>query len=132
MTTTHSSTTCGSCRSPIDESLDTPEARHACLACGSIARVFAVSIDEAITLRTGLGFKHKRPGRKKPIAEGFTRPEATRSTGVAVERKMSIDRENDRYSETVTEYETGAVIQHCDEKLSEHTGHGSAKRPKAK
>lgn len=45
---------------------------------------------------------------------------------------MNVDRENDRYSETVTEYETGIVIHHCNEKLSEHTGHGSAKRPKPK
>ena len=83
-------------------------------------------------MRGGLGFKHKRPGHKKPIAEGFTRPETSRSTGIVVERKMNVDRENDRYSETVTEYETGIVIHHCNEKLSEHTGHGSAKRPKPK
>ena len=132
MTTTRSTTICGSCGEPIDESLDTPDARHACLACGSTARVFAVSIEEAITLRSGLGFKHKRPGHKKPIAEGFTRPETARGTGAVVERKMRIDRENDRYTETVTEYETGVVIHHCDERLSEHTGHGSTKKPKAK
>ena len=107
-----------------------PETRHACLVCGSTARVFAVSIEAATTLHTGLGFKHKRPGHKKPIAEGFTRQETARSTGAAVERKMSVDRENDRYAETVTECETGAVIHHCDEKLSEHTGHGSAKSRK--
>jgi hypothetical protein len=130
--TKHSPTTCGSCGVPSDESLDTPEARHACVACGSRARVFAVSIEEAITLRSGLGFKHKRPGRKKPIAEGFSRPETARSTGAVVERKMHIDREKDRYTETVTEYESGTVIHHCDEKLSGHTGHGSAKKPKEK
>lgn len=69
---------------------------------------------------------------KMPIAEGFSRPETARSTGAVVERKMHIDREKDRYTETVTEYESGTVIHHCDEKLSGHTGHGSAKKPKEK
>lgn len=105
-----------------------PEARHPCVACGSTARFFAVSIEEAVTLRSGLGFKHKRPGHKKPIAEGFTRPETARSTVAAVERMMHVDREKDHYVETVTEYETGTVVHHCDEKLSEHIGHGSAKK----
>ena len=64
--------------------------------------------------------------------EGITHTEIARSTGKSVERKMLVDRQNDRYMEVVTEYETGVVVHHCDEKLSEHTGHGSAKKTKAK
>lgn len=125
-------TTCGSCGALVDESLDKLEARRPCSECGSTARTFSVSIEEAITLRSGLGFKHRRPGYRKPLAEDFTRPETAKNTGASVERKMLVDRQNDRYIETVTEYETGAVSHHCDEKLSEHTGHGSAKNSKAK
>ena len=132
MTTTRDTTTCGSCGTSIDESLDRPHARHPCPTCGSAARIFAVSISETVTVRAGLGFKHKRHGHKKPLAEGFARPEAARRTGTVVERKMLVDRQNDRYTETVTEYDTGVVVHHCDEKLSEHIGHGSAKSPKAK
>jgi hypothetical protein len=131
MTTTRSTTTCGSCGEAIDEALDTGDTRRPCVACGSTARVFGVQIDEAITLRSGFGFKQKRLGHKRPIAEGFSRPETFRRTGAAVERSIRINRENDRYTETVTEYDTGVVIHHCDEKLSEHTGHGSAKKPRA-
>jgi hypothetical protein len=39
-----------------------------------------------------------------------------------------IDMKNDRYRETITDPKNGQVIHHCDEKLSEHQGHGSAKK----
>ena len=44
---------------------------------------------------------------------------------------MVIDRENDLYKEVVTDPDTGKIIHQCEEPLSEHVGHGSAKhRPK--
>ena len=39
-----------------------------------------------------------------------------------------IDRENDRYVETIKRHSTGEIIKHVDEPLSEHIGHGSAKQ----
>jgi len=38
------------------------------------------------------------------------------------------DKKNDRYRETITDPKKGQVIHHCDEKLSDHHGHGSAKK----
>lgn len=38
-----------------------------------------------------------------------------------------IDRKNDRYKEVTTDMD-GNITHICDEKLSEHTGHGSAKK----
>jgi hypothetical protein len=42
-----------------------------------------------------------------------------------------IDRDNNRYFEMVTDYESGEIIHHCEEPLSEHQGHGSAKPKKS-
>jgi len=39
-----------------------------------------------------------------------------------------IDRENDWYAETVTDPETGEIVHECKEPLSEHQGHGAAKK----
>lgn len=47
-------------------------------------------------------------------------------TGV-VSRYRIIDRENDRYVEKVIYNDSGAVIRDCDQKLTDHWGHGSAK-----
>lgn len=41
---------------------------------------------------------------------------------------QDIDRENDWYEETVTNPDTGEVVHHQAEPLSDHTGHGSAKQ----
>lgn len=40
-----------------------------------------------------------------------------------------IDRKNDHYKEVTTDMD-GNVTHFCDERLSEHTGHGSAKMKK--
>lgn len=47
-----------------------------------------------------------------------------------VHHQRLIDRDNDVYRETVTDYESGEIIYHCEEPLSEHQGHGSAKPKK--
>ena len=39
-----------------------------------------------------------------------------------------IDRENDRYVETITVLGTGERVHHVDEPLSQHIGHGSDRR----
>ncbi|GGA29104.1 hypothetical protein [Dyella nitratireducens] len=38
-----------------------------------------------------------------------------------------IDRENDRYVETIRVLSTGELIRHVEEPLSEHFGHGGGK-----
>ena len=45
-------------------------------------------------------------------------------TGV-VHRVRIIDKINDRYVEKVAYLDTGTIIRDCDEKLTEHYGHGS-------
>jgi hypothetical protein len=47
---------------------------------------------------------------------------------VPVRHERLIDRQNNRYSEKVTARDTGEVIHHCDEPLTDHTGHGSDKK----
>ena len=44
-----------------------------------------------------------------------------------VQKIRIIDKENDRYIEKVRYLDTGTIIRDCDEKLSEHYGHGSDK-----
>jgi hypothetical protein len=44
-----------------------------------------------------------------------------------VEKFMTRVGFGDRYREKVTDYETGEVLRDCDDPLSQHQGHGSAK-----
>jgi hypothetical protein len=43
--------------------------------------------------------------------------------------RRAIDRDLDDYEEEVRDAETGELIHYCHERLSEHKGHGFAKRP---
>ncbi len=83
---------------------------------------------ETLVARDGLGFKAKRPSQKKPYVEDLSIPDYSYSRGKPVHRQRVIDRDNDHYFEKITDYETGEVIHHCEEPLSQHQGHGNAKR----
>jgi hypothetical protein len=71
---------------------------------------------ESLVVRDGIGVKAKRLGQKKPY----------------VHRQRVIDRDNDRYFEKITDYDTGEIIHYCEEPLSQHINHGSAKSKKGK
>lgn len=101
--------------------------RYPCPACGSARRTCNAEVAEAVTVRDGLGFKAKRPGARRPFIETKSVPSQSHRLGKLVHRETLIDRDNDYYRETVTDYETGEVIHHDAEPLSDHFGHGDAK-----
>ena len=86
-----------------------------------------MSITDSLESHESLGFKQKRPGYKKPIAEGVSGDEFFREESKWVKKERLIDRQANHYRENVTDPVTGEVIHHCDEQLDQHTGHGSAK-----
>jgi len=73
-------------------------------------------------------FKAKRPGHKKPIYEGRYEPSVQRTTGITMRLERFFDRISDWYQERVTNPKTGELVHSCDEPLSQHQGHGSAKK----
>jgi len=120
---------CGFCGNPINEAPDAKaEERNPCPKCGSTLRRFNVSITEQLTFHASLGFKAKRQGERKPHVEGKSGDDLHRETGRWMKKDRLIDRENDHYKEVVTDPESGNVIRYCEEPLSEHRGHGSAKK----
>lgn len=118
---------CTDCGSLIDTATDTPESRTPCPVCGKLRRTFNVFIEDKLTARDGLGVKAKRPNEKRPYIEDKAMPSYSHRLGKNVLREQIIDRDNDRYFEKVTDYETGEIIHHNEEPLSEHIGHGTAK-----
>ena len=132
MTETHESCRCADCGASIDLSNTAPYARTPCNACGSIKRVLHVNVIEKIQAIDGYALKGKRPGRKKPFIEERSLPDYSRSRDKFVHLQRTIDRDNDLYSEKVTDYQTGELIHKCEEPLSQHQGHGSAKHQKPK
>jgi hypothetical protein len=80
--------------------------------------------------RPGLGLKLWIPERASWAAKCFFGYEWFQSARKWVYKEWIINRRDDHYREVVTDPETGEVLHHCDEPLSEHRGHGSAKSKK--
>lgn len=99
-----------------------------CPACGSVRRTIGVTTVESVIARDGLEVKAKRLGQKKPYWEARSVPSFSVAKQKLVQHDRIIDRDEDKYSERVTDYESGAVIHESTEQLSDHRGHGSAKK----
>jgi hypothetical protein len=85
-----------------------------------------------MTLRGSMKAHLKDARTKKIQVEILAGENLQKKTGKWMDKHRRIDHPADQYEETVTDPETGEIIHHCKERLSEHTGHGSAKykRPK--
>jgi len=118
---------CKECGGAIDESPHIAAADRRACRCGSTARLIEVMMVETVKIRSDLSLKQKRPGVKKPLSEQKHGDSFSVRFKRWMRRSRVIDRQGDRYTEAVVDPETGDVIHHCDEPLSEHRGHGSAK-----
>ena len=132
MTETHESCRCAACGTSIDLSNIEPYARKPCNVCGSTKCVYQVNVIEKIQAIDGYALNGKRPGKKKPFIEERSLPNYSRNRDKYVHLQRTIDRDNDHYSEKITDYQTGEIIHKCEEPLSQHQGHGSAKHQKPK
>lgn len=129
MTTNDDGVWCGQCGASLEETAELrPEQRLPCPSCGSSKRRIAVSLTTSVAISTGMRMKGREPGRKEPFFEARAEPSRSVKLGRDVHLERVVDRRNDKYTETITDPVTGEVIHHCDEPLSEHRGHGSAKK----
>jgi hypothetical protein len=87
-----------------------------------------VRISGTVGLRTTLSFKARRGERGRPFREGKVGDDLHRESGHWYRLERIVDRDGDRYRETISDPRTGKVIRHLEEPLSEHIGHGAARR----
>jgi hypothetical protein len=124
-----SSVHCSDCERPLTVASNEPN-RQPCPACGSTRRTFNCAVAETIHPREHLRMKVKNPsfnGKGHIRIEQQAGDSYHRASGKWSKMERIIDRENNRYFEKFTDPETGVVIHLCDQPLSEHVGHGSAK-----
>jgi hypothetical protein len=120
---------CGNCGLQLDEDSNTsPENRLPCPSCGSMSRAIHVTVHDTITIKKKLGMKGRHAGGGKPFIEQVHGDDLHRDSGVWRHLSRVIDRENDEYQEVVKDSKTGEIVHECHEPLSQHQGHGAAKR----
>lgn len=122
---------CGSCGEALNEPSDLDVAlREPCPACGSTSRRFGVELHSTVHAHSSLSAKARHggaTGKRKWFVEVFSGANWSRSLQRFVRKERTIDRDNDRYVEKVTDPENGDVLRDVDEPLSQHQGHGSAR-----
>ena len=124
---------CAECGNTVDEPINKQES-DPCPHCGSNRRIMDIDHGEEIVelnIKVQSISKIKDPkqtGRRKIRQERLFGDNLHKESGKWDKKERIIDRENDRYIEKIIDPETGEVIRHCDEPLSEHQGHGYAKK----
>jgi hypothetical protein len=121
---------CGECGQPLDEIPFDPN-RQPCPFCGSTRRILNASASDVIEIKEQMRMQSIDPaltGKAKLRLDQIEGDDLHRNSGQWNKKIRVIDKNNDRYLETITDPKTGEVIHHCEEPLSEHFGHGSAKK----
>lgn len=124
---------CLHCNAVLNESPQTlVEDQKPCPQCGSMTRLYKnVNIQDAVQVKTLLNRKARNERNRRPFLQQKSGDSLYIKTQKWVHREMLIDRVNNLYSELVLDPETQEVIHHCEELLSEHQNHGSAKKKNA-
>lgn len=117
------SVTCRACGQPLD-----PAGTSPCPTCGATARTIEVtahataSVHESALVQGYEANRSKKQGLFIRILSGVV-PSVAHGF---VRLHRLIDKRNNRYLEHVETLD-GTTLHHCEEPLSEHRGHGSAK-----
>jgi phage FluMu protein Com len=120
--------TCEECGTLLDEDQSTPtESRKPCPKCGSLNRHVNIQVHDTVNLREKLRMKG-RDDAGKPFIEQVHGDSLHRKSRKWMKLNRIIDRAKDWYHELVIDPETGETVHECQEPLSQHRGHGSAKR----
>ena len=120
---------CGECGLVLEERWDLPaDQRRPCPKCRSTRRTHFIAVEDTIQqLHEQSRYWHKRPGYRRPLAEGLSGDDFSRSDGRWMKKERLVDRQNDRYFERVVDPSTGEVVHYTDHRLGDHRGFGSAK-----
>lgn len=121
---------CAKCGSPLSI-VPGEVARVACAACGATARRYTELIEERATVHHSIRMRAKRPSLpsdKKLRWDANSGYEMSVSLQRLVKVERTLDRDADLYFERVTDPQTGEILHECQEPLSKHIGHGSAKK----
>lgn len=99
-------------------------ARH--FSCGH--KHYEMRLEDTLKLHGSLGFKAKTQGKGKPYLEGRTGDDLHHKTGKWMLLERVTDRAKNWYKELIIHSETGKVVRHCEEPLTDHRDRGSAKK----
>lgn len=127
---------CYDCGEELPDEWIASDANNQCPNCGSCKQKIELDFFEEISVEVHDTFRGKEkdpslPSKKKLRKDIITGDDIRKRDGKWMRKERIIDRDNDYYKEKVVDPETGDVVHECEEKLSDHLGHGSNKPKKS-
>ena len=121
---------CSQCLTLLDEPPGLPSnQRRPCPNCGSTGRNSAQATGGELRPVGTLRLRGFRDRARKWFVEVIKGADFFQALGRWVRKLRVINREADTYVEKVVDPQSGAILQDTGERLSTHTGHGSARKP---
>jgi len=123
---------CTDCQKVLPSEWASSTDEHSCPKCGSLKKEMTMKVVENL----GLDIKESLKGKVKvkkynskdnPRYEFSEGDDLRKKDNKWMKKSRVIDKYKDEYKEKVIDPETGEVIYHNEEPLSDHFGHGSAK-----
>lgn len=125
MTSTHLTIQCAKCNAELKKG------STQCPQCGSVEQIQQLKIGDTVEIHDSLDAKLKDPSLKskdKLRVHVKAGDDLRKSDGKWMKKERLIDRDNDKYKESVIDPSTGEVVHYCEELLSQHIEHGTAKK----
>ncbi|NCI51320.1 hypothetical protein GWC95_15435 [Sediminibacterium roseum] len=126
--------TCTNCQHktdhPENRAFTEEDSKTPCAVCGHTVKSIEISIDDSLLVKEDVMIKKidpKLPSKKKVLSTTQSGDEYHRNSGTWQERTRIIDRENNLYYEKIENKEIN-FSKEVSEKLTDHQGHGSAKK----
>ena len=101
-----------------------------CSNCGSNKINIVLELEDKIKFQDQIKGKVKENGVGQPIQEFKVGDDLHRKSRKWYHKEMIIDRKNNSYKKIIKDKTTGEIIHKCEELLSKHRGHGTAKHKK--
>ena len=122
---------CTDCGHPGDPAGTQMSVAPHCPNCGSRKRTIYIHLHDEVPppkemLRGKVKDKTRR-SRDNPRVEFLTGDDQRKTDGKWMRKRREIDKDRDTYFEEVVDPDTGELFHRCEEPLSKHRGHGSAK-----
>jgi hypothetical protein len=114
---------CGNCKEKLENQTSS------CHKCGSEQKTIHLLVEDEIRLYDQIKIKSKGKKDGHKINQEQIKGYELSSNGNMVDKIRIIDNINDVYFEEIIDL-GGNIIHKCQEKLSEHKGHGNAKKKK--
>lgn len=123
---------CSDCGAPLPNEWLNKESGQLCPNCGSIRKTVRLNIHENAVIEvhdsvTGKTKDSNYSSKRNPRHEFFEGDDLRKSDGKWMKKRRVIDKYNNKYLEKVVDPETGEIVHHNEESLTDHFNHGSAK-----